>query len=145
MFAGDGAGCVWCHVAYWELRVRVGRLYHVTQDVLHVFQVLPRGDGLCLQVLQEGACDPAGNPGLHHHHSAAASPPGPSLQQHNVEPQVRDRFLSCECGQGMGPLGVLWARIRESVLHSITHWRSVCSAARNHRKRHILVSFVRVG
>lgn len=42
----------WCHVAYWELRDRVGRLRPVHEPHINIFQNLPHGDGLCLQVLQ---------------------------------------------------------------------------------------------
>lgn len=48
----------WCNVAYWELRDRVGRLLPVYDRNINIFQNLPHGDGLCLQVLQEGSeCD----------------------------------------------------------------------------------------
>ena len=43
----------WCTVAYWELRERVGRLFPVADNSLHVFQQLPRGDGMCLGLLQQ--------------------------------------------------------------------------------------------
>ena len=41
----------WCHVAYWELRTRVGRLFAVFDSSVNVFHELPHGDGLCLSVL----------------------------------------------------------------------------------------------
>ena len=41
----------WCHVAYWELRTRVGRLFTVFDSSVNVFHELPHGDGLCLSVL----------------------------------------------------------------------------------------------
>ncbi|GFS06672.1 mothers against decapentaplegic homolog [Elysia marginata] len=43
----------WCTVAYWELRERVGRLFPVSDRSLHIFQQLPRGDGMCLGLLQQ--------------------------------------------------------------------------------------------
>ncbi|XP_074661554.1 mothers against decapentaplegic homolog 6-like [Tubulanus polymorphus] len=43
----------WCNVAYWENRQRVGRLYTVTEQSVNIFQQLPRGDGMCLAVLQD--------------------------------------------------------------------------------------------
>ena len=46
-------GLHWCNVAYWELRDRVGRLLPVHNRNISIFQTLPHGDGLCLQVLQE--------------------------------------------------------------------------------------------
>lgn len=42
----------WCSIAYWELRQRVGRLYAVRDPTLNVFQRLPHGSGMCLQLLQ---------------------------------------------------------------------------------------------
>lgn len=42
----------WCHLAYWELRQRVGRLFTVFESSVNVFQELPHGDGMCLGVLQ---------------------------------------------------------------------------------------------
>ncbi|XP_061414375.1 mothers against decapentaplegic homolog 6 [Lethenteron reissneri] len=41
----------WCHVAYWEHRSRVGRLYPVGDASVAVFYDLPHGDGLCLSQL----------------------------------------------------------------------------------------------
>ena len=43
---------MWCKLAYWELRDRVGRLLPVSSSHMHVFQELPHGDGLCLAVTQ---------------------------------------------------------------------------------------------
>lgn len=52
-------GCVrgphWCTVAYWELRQRVGRLYLVHEPYVNIFQSLPQGDGLSLELLQKDA------------------------------------------------------------------------------------------
>lgn len=52
-------GCVrgpqWCTVAYWELRQRVGRLYMVHDPFVNIFQSLPQGDGLSLELLQKDA------------------------------------------------------------------------------------------
>ncbi|CAC5365765.1 SMAD6 [Mytilus coruscus] len=52
-------GCVrgphWCTVAYWELRQRVGRLYMVYDPNVNIFQSLPHGDGLSLELLQKDA------------------------------------------------------------------------------------------
>lgn len=42
----------WCSIAYWELRQRVGRLYVVREATLNVFQRLPHGGGMCLELLQ---------------------------------------------------------------------------------------------
>lgn len=42
----------WCSIAYWELRQRVGRLYVVREPTLNVFQRLPHGSGMCLELLQ---------------------------------------------------------------------------------------------
>uniref|UniRef100_S4RV88 Mothers against decapentaplegic homolog n=1 Tax=Petromyzon marinus TaxID=7757 RepID=S4RV88_PETMA len=44
----------WCHVAYWEHRSRVGRLYPVGDASVAVFYDLPHGDGLCLSQLTGG-------------------------------------------------------------------------------------------
>ncbi|KAK3094481.1 hypothetical protein FSP39_002311 [Pinctada imbricata] len=43
----------WCTVAYWELRQRMGRLYTVHNPHVNIFQSLPHGDGLSLELLQE--------------------------------------------------------------------------------------------
>lgn len=45
----------WCTIAYWELRQRVGRLLTVFDSHTNIFQNLPHGDGLCLQILQDDA------------------------------------------------------------------------------------------
>ncbi|KAK6184822.1 hypothetical protein SNE40_007197 [Patella caerulea] len=45
----------WCSIAYWELRQRVGRLYPVFNPTINVFQLLPRGDGMSLEILQTDA------------------------------------------------------------------------------------------
>ncbi|XP_045184894.1 mothers against decapentaplegic homolog 6-like isoform X2 [Mercenaria mercenaria] len=45
----------WCTLAYWELRQRMGRLLTVFDSFINIYEYLPRGDGLCLQVLQESA------------------------------------------------------------------------------------------
>ena len=50
---GTIGGRIWCHVAYWEQRQRVGRLYTVNESNVNVFQELPHGDGMCLGVLQQ--------------------------------------------------------------------------------------------
>lgn len=42
----------WCSIAYWELRQRVGRIYVVREPTINVFQRLPHGGGMCLQLLQ---------------------------------------------------------------------------------------------
>ncbi|XP_070184528.1 mothers against decapentaplegic homolog 6-like [Littorina saxatilis] len=42
----------WCSIAYWEMRERVGRLYVVREPSLSVFQRLPHGSGMCLELLQ---------------------------------------------------------------------------------------------
>ena len=42
----------WCNVAYWEHRLRVGRLYTVFDAYVHIFQQLPHGNGMCLGLLQ---------------------------------------------------------------------------------------------
>ena len=53
----NGTGTLpWCHVAYWELRRRVGRLYSVFDSSINVFHRLPHPPsegGLCLAVLHE--------------------------------------------------------------------------------------------
>ncbi|XP_061462268.1 mothers against decapentaplegic homolog 6-like [Rhineura floridana] len=38
----------WCKLAYWEYRLRVGRLYPVHEDYVNVFSDLPAGSGFCL-------------------------------------------------------------------------------------------------
>ncbi|MFT7816583.1 mothers against decapentaplegic homolog 6 [Arapaima gigas] len=38
----------WCHVAYWEHRTRVGRLYAVYKHSVSIFYDLPQGTGFCL-------------------------------------------------------------------------------------------------
>ncbi|KAK9391073.1 mothers against decapentaplegic 6-like [Crotalus adamanteus] len=38
----------WCKLAYWEYRLRVGRLYPVHEDHVCVFSSLLQGNGLCL-------------------------------------------------------------------------------------------------
>nr|XP_046208097.1 mothers against decapentaplegic homolog 6b [Oncorhynchus gorbuscha] len=38
----------WCHMAYWEHRERVGRLYPVYHTSVSVFYDLPQGTGFCL-------------------------------------------------------------------------------------------------
>ncbi|KAJ8311407.1 hypothetical protein KUTeg_010762 [Tegillarca granosa] len=50
---GGTRGPHWCTVAYWELRQRVGRLFTVTDPYINIFQSLPHGDGLSLEILQE--------------------------------------------------------------------------------------------
>lgn len=44
---------LWCHIAYWELRQRVGRLFRVFDNSVNIFQDLPHGDGMCLSLLQQ--------------------------------------------------------------------------------------------
>ncbi|CAG5116354.1 unnamed protein product [Candidula unifasciata] len=44
---------LWCTVAYWELKERVGRLFTVTDPSVHIFQQLPHGDGMCLRLFQK--------------------------------------------------------------------------------------------
>ncbi|XP_022083936.1 mothers against decapentaplegic homolog 6-like [Acanthaster planci] len=41
----------WCHIAYWEHRSRVGRMYTVFLDSVNIFYELPHGDGFCLRSL----------------------------------------------------------------------------------------------
>ncbi|ELU06912.1 hypothetical protein CAPTEDRAFT_147083 [Capitella teleta] len=48
----DHSRVCWCHVAYWEHRSRVGRLFAVYDASVHIFQHLPQGDGMCLDLLQ---------------------------------------------------------------------------------------------
>ncbi|XP_042296568.1 mothers against decapentaplegic homolog 6-like isoform X2 [Sceloporus undulatus] len=38
----------WCKLAYWEYRLRVGRLYPVHEDYVNVFFDLPASSGFCL-------------------------------------------------------------------------------------------------
>ncbi|KAM8961016.1 mothers against decapentaplegic homolog 7 isoform 1-T1 [Pelodytes ibericus] len=38
----------WCVVAYWEEKIRVGRLYSVQEPSLDIFYDLPQGNGFCL-------------------------------------------------------------------------------------------------
>lgn len=38
----------WCKLAYWEYRLRVGRLFPVHEDSVNVFSDLPAGSGFCL-------------------------------------------------------------------------------------------------
>ncbi|KAJ6656982.1 hypothetical protein lerEdw1_002983 [Lerista edwardsae] len=40
-------GC-WCKLAYWEFRLRVGRLFPVHEESVNVFSDLPAGSGFCL-------------------------------------------------------------------------------------------------
>ncbi len=47
----------WCTLAYWELRQRMGRLLTVFEPFINIYEYLPRGDGLCLHVLQESAAE----------------------------------------------------------------------------------------
>lgn len=42
----------WCHVAYWELRERVGPLFSVHDSCVRVFQHLPQAAGMCLAQMQ---------------------------------------------------------------------------------------------
>ncbi|KAK7794292.1 hypothetical protein R5R35_007678 [Gryllus longicercus] len=54
--SGEGAGRggrAWCRLAYWELAVRVGRLFAVEAPSVDVFGAAPRGDGLCLSTLAD--------------------------------------------------------------------------------------------
>lgn len=49
---------LWCRIAYWELRQRVGRQFTVFEPTVNVFQTLPHGDGMCLSALQQPSeCD----------------------------------------------------------------------------------------
>ncbi|XP_070622193.1 mothers against decapentaplegic homolog 6-like [Erythrolamprus reginae] len=41
----------WCKLAYWEYRLRVGRLYPVHENHICVFSNLPNGNGFCLGLL----------------------------------------------------------------------------------------------
>ncbi|XP_071098649.1 mothers against decapentaplegic homolog 6-like [Haliotis cracherodii] len=47
------SGPHWCNIAYWEQRQRVGRLFTVFEPSISIFQVLPHGDGMCLEILQQ--------------------------------------------------------------------------------------------
>ncbi|XP_007436349.1 mothers against decapentaplegic homolog 6-like [Python bivittatus] len=38
----------WCKLAYWEYRLRVGRLYPVHEEYVCIFSNLPNGSGFCL-------------------------------------------------------------------------------------------------
>ncbi|XP_032991707.1 mothers against decapentaplegic homolog 6-like [Lacerta agilis] len=38
----------WCKLAYWEYRLRVGRLFPVHDDHVNIFADLPAGSGFCL-------------------------------------------------------------------------------------------------
>ncbi|ETE58651.1 Mothers against decapentaplegic-like 6, partial [Ophiophagus hannah] len=49
----------WCKLAYWEYRLRVGRLYPVHGDYVCVFSNLPNGNGLCLGQLASRNRSPA--------------------------------------------------------------------------------------
>ncbi|KAL8622341.1 hypothetical protein ACOMHN_043345 [Nucella lapillus] len=42
----------WCSIAYWEMRERVGRLFVLREPSLSIFQRLPHGSGMCLELLQ---------------------------------------------------------------------------------------------
>ena len=49
---------LWCKIAYWELRQRVGRQFTVFEPTVNVFHELLHGDGMCLGVLQQPTeCD----------------------------------------------------------------------------------------
>lgn len=52
---GCARGPHWCTVAYWELRQRIGRLFMVHEPYVSIFQSLPHGDGLSLELIQENA------------------------------------------------------------------------------------------
>ncbi|XP_063001735.1 mothers against decapentaplegic homolog 6-like [Elgaria multicarinata webbii] len=41
----------WCKLAYWEYRLRVGRLYPVHDEYVNVFSDLPAGSGFCVAQL----------------------------------------------------------------------------------------------
>ncbi|XP_048338807.1 mothers against decapentaplegic homolog 6-like [Sphaerodactylus townsendi] len=41
----------WCKLAYWEYRLRVGRLYPVHEDSVDIFSDLPAGNGFCVAQL----------------------------------------------------------------------------------------------
>ncbi|XP_054850458.1 mothers against decapentaplegic homolog 6-like isoform X2 [Eublepharis macularius] len=41
----------WCKLAYWEYRLRVGRLYPVHEDFVNIFSELPAGNGFCVAQL----------------------------------------------------------------------------------------------
>lgn len=49
----------WCKLAYWEYRLRVGRLYPVHDDCVNVFSELPAGSGFCLSQLTSRSCSQA--------------------------------------------------------------------------------------
>jgi len=44
----------WCRITYWEHRDRIGRIFHVWEDSVNVFEDLPQGDGLSLGLLDPG-------------------------------------------------------------------------------------------
>uniref|UniRef100_A0A0L8HIG1 MH2 domain-containing protein n=1 Tax=Octopus bimaculoides TaxID=37653 RepID=A0A0L8HIG1_OCTBM len=48
----NGTQNYWCSIAYWEMKERVGRLFRVQQPTINIFQLLPHGDGMCLDILQ---------------------------------------------------------------------------------------------
>jgi MAD (mothers against decapentaplegic) family protein 6/7 len=51
---------VWCSVAYWELRQRVGPQFVVRNDHVNIFGDLALGSGLCLAQLQSDRDVPSG-------------------------------------------------------------------------------------
>ncbi|XP_068234852.1 mothers against decapentaplegic homolog 6 isoform X2 [Palaemon carinicauda] len=55
-YSNNGPGTIpWCQVAYWEGRVRVGRLYPVRTPSLNIMGDIPHGEGLCLASLTTGS------------------------------------------------------------------------------------------
>uniref|UniRef100_F6RBZ6 Mothers against decapentaplegic homolog n=1 Tax=Ciona intestinalis TaxID=7719 RepID=F6RBZ6_CIOIN len=42
---------IWCTLAYWEERDRVGRLYPVKHNFVNVFDQSPKGEGFCLSAV----------------------------------------------------------------------------------------------
>lgn len=43
---------IWCNLAYWEYRQRMGSLFGVHNDEIDIFQYLPHGSGMSLDILQ---------------------------------------------------------------------------------------------
>uniref|UniRef100_A0A4W4E6N2 Mothers against decapentaplegic homolog n=1 Tax=Electrophorus electricus TaxID=8005 RepID=A0A4W4E6N2_ELEEL len=50
----SGERAHWCMLAYWEEKIRVGRLYSVREPSLDIFYDLPQGTGFCLGQLSSG-------------------------------------------------------------------------------------------
>lgn len=76
---------IWCRVAYWEGRERVGRLYPVRSSSLNIMGNIPHGEGLSLASL------------------AASSHTSPSEQVRRTREKI---------GLGKCSGGLLWRRER---------------------------------